>query len=408
MRLTSPFAILAALVAIGLAYGVATLAGSLLAARGFPVPPADRRIGCIDGLRGYLAISVLSYHTIIWIRLIFYGIPWTAPPTPVFSQLGAGAVGLFFMITGLVFYPRVLKGWKRTNWVAVYITRLFRIMPMILVSVAAVSAISILRAPVVMIGLNTVAHLLKWLTTISEPPLFGYVNSAMVNGGVLWSLRYEWLFYLLILPACAMAADAAAKRVGTWVLPLAFLVLAGLARVAFHGHAWTQYLPLFFVGMLAYEIQARPRLRAIMRHRAIGLSATLGLVLAVALVATPYGAALPLFAYFFCTVACGNDLGGVLRTRGALVLGECSYGIYLVHAIFLSLLFTEGAWMVRLVDPDYLPLLIFPAAALVVTLCSAANYRLIERPMIALGQRLSRAWTHRGARVTALESEIAP
>ena len=37
----------------------ATAVGSLAVRAGFPLPMSDKRIGCVDGLRGYLALAVL-------------------------------------------------------------------------------------------------------------------------------------------------------------------------------------------------------------------------------------------------------------------------------------------------------------------------------------------------------------
>jgi hypothetical protein len=41
-------------------------------------------------------------------------------------------------------------------------------------------------------------------------------------------------------------------------------------------------------------------------------------------------------ALFFAAVACGNPIGGVLATGGALVLGKCFYGLYPLHGIVLA------------------------------------------------------------------------
>lgn len=79
----------------------------------FPLPPRDSRLGCLDGLRGLLALSVLIHHFCVWIGITQFGGRWSEPSSNLITQMGAGAVGLFFMTTGMVFYPRILKGLPR-------------------------------------------------------------------------------------------------------------------------------------------------------------------------------------------------------------------------------------------------------------------------------------------------------
>jgi hypothetical protein len=90
-------------IAVGLilAYVVATFAAGLLANRGFPLPPEERRIGCIDGLRGYLALSVFAHHFIKWIQVIRFpgdhlglailGHPWKPAWLLIFCRSAARA-----------------------------------------------------------------------------------------------------------------------------------------------------------------------------------------------------------------------------------------------------------------------------------------------------------------------------
>src|SRR6476661_365493 len=101
------YPIAAIIAAAVLAYLSATILSGRVATAGFPLPPDERRIGCIDGLRGYLALSVLVYHAIVWMQLTRLGGSWSPPQLALFEQLGAGSVALFFMVTGLLFYPRV-------------------------------------------------------------------------------------------------------------------------------------------------------------------------------------------------------------------------------------------------------------------------------------------------------------
>lgn len=48
---------------------VTTYLASLFARARFPISPEDRRIGCVDGLRGYLALAVMVHHFFIWLQV---------------------------------------------------------------------------------------------------------------------------------------------------------------------------------------------------------------------------------------------------------------------------------------------------------------------------------------------------
>lgn len=370
------------------AYVLATVVAGLVARAGFPLPPEDRRIGCIDGLRGYLALSVLVHHFIVWMQVTYLGGTWSPPSVHLFNQLGAGGVALFFMITGCLFYPRVLAGFRATSWPALAITRVFRIVPLVVASLAVVSAIIALRTGC---GLDADFPLaaLKWITAWSQVPLLGDPDSGRLNAYVLWSLWYEWLFYLFVLPLCAAAMDLIRGRLPSWTVPAALLVGSLAARHLRLPLSLVLFLPLFAIGMLAYECRRREAIARVLRAPGMALAALLALGFGMVAFPTPHTLAMPFFAVFFVCVACGNSLGGLLRGRGALVLGECSYGIYLLHGIVLSLLFVEAAGAMRAIGAGWAPALLPPAAALV-TLTAAAGYLIVERPGIRLGGRLAK------------------
>jgi peptidoglycan/LPS O-acetylase OafA/YrhL len=333
---------------------------------------------------------------------------WEAPSVSFFNQLGAGSVALFFMTTGFVFYPRVLMGFNASHWVAIYTGRLFRIIPLVGVSLAIITCIIAIRTGR-SLDYKFLTPALKWVTSWGEPPLLGYEDSGRLNAYVLWSLWYEWLFYLLVLPACAFAIDLMRNKVPTWTVPVLLIAMpltASALQIPGSSTGLVPYLPLFGTGMLAYECQARRRLAEILCWPTLGVAAAFALAVGMRFWPTPYGVAMPLFGLFFICVACGNGLGGLLRTSGALVLGECSYGIYLLHGVILSLLFVEADSVVSELETMWLPLLL-PFAAFAVVLLAAATFLLFERPAIFAGKRFAKRWT-RNRIAAAAEAEVAP
>lgn len=287
---------------------VATLLANAIGGSGFPLPPDDRRLGCIDGLRGYLALAVLIHHFFIWTQVTRLNGTWSPPSIHFVNQLGAGSVGLFFMTTGLVFYPRVLTGLRATPWTVVYITRVFRIMPLVIAATALVSAIIIARTGATP-HIHDIEAVARWISTWNEAPLMAYPDSGRLNAYVLWSLWYEWLFYLFVLPACAAAMDVVrARQLPTWTVPLTLLGIGLLAQLVAKlldckvGIFF--YLPLFAAGMLAFEFQSRPTVRAALAQPRIAVVAAIALLIAMATTPDPYSLSLPIFGFFFTCVAC--------------------------------------------------------------------------------------------------------
>ncbi len=392
-----------------------TLVGFLAVSAGFPLPPINRRIGCIDGLRGYLALSVLVHHFVIWIQVTRLGGSWSVPTVNVLNNLGAGGVALFFMTTGLVFYPRILSGFRTTSWLATYITRAFRIIPLVMISVLIITLIIMARTGA-RPGLSFPKEAAEWITAWSQPSLLGYPDTGRINAYVLWSLWYEWIFYILVLPVCALAMDFIRGRLPSWTVPAALLLVSLIARhlpvlQRVHLHELQnlpQYMPLFAIGMLAYEVQKSSVLNRRLQGSAATIFAALSLAVGMASARTPY--AIPqlcLFAFFFIAVACGNNLAGLLRTKGALALGECSYGIYLLHGIALSLLFVDGSWLLNSFTTGQV-FLFLPLVALVIACVTPLTYMLIERPMIATGSRIARSLTGRKISKDSPQVEAAP
>lgn len=91
----------------------------------------ESRYASIDGLRGYLAFGVFVHHSIItWIFLRTGVIDF--PPSNFYSMLGQGSVALFFMITGFLFWGRLIKHGRNHDWLAFAISRVFRLYPLYL------------------------------------------------------------------------------------------------------------------------------------------------------------------------------------------------------------------------------------------------------------------------------------
>jgi peptidoglycan/LPS O-acetylase OafA/YrhL len=396
-----------AVIVLGMAAYVVTFAvAGGMARSGFPLPTANRT-GCVDGLRGVLALSVLTYHFAIWLQVERFGLAWDAPANHFLHTLGAGGVAMFFMTTGLVFYPRVLTGPTATDWRAVYVSRLFRIVPLIVFSVLLITAIILLRTHFTLRG-PWLTSAPIWLTGYDEPPLLTAADAGRLNAYVLWSIFYEWVFYIAILPALALMMQLGRKALPSWAVTLGLLMLLLAVRSSVPEIRLFRFLPLFLVGMLGHELKEIKAVRHMLSTRTAGAVTLADLLAAMAMSPDPCG--LPqLFIYraFFTAVACGNSMFGLLSAPAARVIGEASFGIYLLHGTVLALLFEEGAPLLGHIPTGLLPALL-PLAFAATLAAAGTTFLLLERPAMQFGKRLANSLPGARARLRPEQVEVAP
>lgn len=373
------------------AFAAAFFAAALLARAKFPLPPREKRLGEVDGLRGFLALAVMVHHFSLWLQMDRVTGEWAQPKINVLAQLGGGGVALFFMTTGLLFAPRIQKGFAANDWRKVLVSRFFRLVPMSVVAFVAVYAVVVARTGQ-FFDADLPGAALQWILAIAMPPLLGMAQPGQINAYVLWSLTYEWLFYLAVLPLAALAADVLRGRHENWLVPLLVIATGVIMRPIFRGF-W-QFLPLFGTGMLAYELQRRQNIAKIFQKRWVSALALTALLVALIFFKTPLDLAWPFLSLFFIAVACGNDFWGLLRQDSARALGECAYGLYLTHGVALYALFTFLPGVTGAFSTLALPILL-PVVAVALTFLTAASYVLVEKPGMGLGRRLNLLWPAR-------------
>lgn len=355
------------------------------------VPPAgsgDRYLS-IDGLRGYLAFFVFLHHSTVWYGYVRTG-SWALPDSRLYIHLGQSSVALFFMITGFLFWSKLLNARLNSfDWLQLYASRVTRLTPLYIVAiclllllVAQASGSTLQESPALVL-LQT----LRWLafTVTGMPNINGVHNTYVMIAGVPWSLRYEWLFYLS-LPALALAIRL--------VAPAPILVLSVLSLVA------CLLLPIkpillatFLGGILAAYLVRIPRLCIAATHPASSVVVAGCIVGAVMLFrgAEALGA-VALLAISFSLIACGNTLGGLLGSRASRLLGDVSYGIYLLHGILLYVVFDRLIGIERARELSPLAHWAVAAACVPVLITVALlAFRFVESP----GIRATRALTER-------------
>lgn len=365
------------------------MVGGLLARSGFPVPDEGKRIGCIDGLRGYLALLVAVSHFVLWVRLLGLGLQWGKGP-PVLATLGQGPVAIFFMITGLLFYPKVRDGFGKVYWRSLVVSRLFRIYPAALVAIFFIMIGLWIRAdfPVDALTLTeTGRNLVSWVLFASEPPLFGVQDSKLANAGVFWTLRAEWIFYLCVLPLFAILRSLTSRKLPRVLSPVLMIPLYFLFRLLLPGFAG--FITHFMLGMILFELRERDKFAELFRRNDVAIAAAVLMLAAAIFMPTPTtGRTILFYAPFFACVACGHSYFGLFDSRGALVLGEASYGIYVLHG-FILWAFAQLAepWIA---NHSLLTALALPPVLALITLLAAFVNRAVEAPMINKGHAIAR------------------
>lgn len=392
MDLLGPVSPLPSAAALLLAFATAALLGRRASVA------APGRFASIDGLRGYLALGVFLHHACIW---YFYqhGAVWQLPPSRLYTHLGHSSVAVFFMITGLLFFSKLLDARERPlDWLKLFVSRLLRLVPLYLAVMALLFAtVAVLSGGELQEPARTVLkQALRWLgfTMYGNPPINQVEVTKIVVAGVTWSLPYEWFFYGL-LPLLALGVGVRPR----WpYLLLGLLTLLALLD----WHALAVHLWAFAGGIAAAWAVRSRRLCRFAQGRMASLLIITSVAAAVGgfAVATDYTVLL-LLGIAFVLVACGNSLFGLLLHPASRLLGEMAYSLYLLHGVLLFYLFhfALGADRPGAALPPSQHWAWVLALTPVLVLVAHASFRCIEAPAMravpawaaALRRRLQRS-----------------
>lgn len=347
------------------------------------------RYASIDGLRGYLAFAVFLSHSSIWYFYLRSG-TWDVPPSNFYTHLGQSSVTLFFMITGFLFWSKLLDGRVQpVDWSRLYLSRIFRLVPLYFLVVIGVVSMSLYRTGFrLQESITTFAlHVASWLT-FTIPGLVsvnGFTETVPLAGAV-WSLPYEWLFYAFL-------------PLGSWWLrvrpPTPWVIFSAIAlvmlTVAMPDVRWS-VLDAFGGGIAAASLARVAAIRATFTQRGWGIVALACLGATMWIFPTAYTfPAVVLLATGFTIIACGNSIFGILEWPASVALSEMAYSLYLLHSLVLfaayRLVLGEPAGTLTAPEHWAMVLCLVP---ILITLCFA-TFRLIEKPAMAAVPRCH-AW----------------
>ena len=378
---------------------LAAIATCELIARRGGAPTSTGRFATIDGLRGYLAFFVFLHHSSVWFQYLRTH-HWRVPASALYTQFGQSSVALFFMITGFLFFSKLIDGRRGgIDWGKLFVSRVLRLVPLYLVSMALLFLIvAVLSGWSLHVPGRTLAKgMARWLCfTIPDAPNLNAINDTFtIIAGVTWSLPYEWLFYLS-LPLLALTTRA--------LPPIRYLglsVVGGGLLLAVWRPTGYQLMP-FAGGMLAAVLVRSEAFRAFCERRVAVLLVIASIAAAIALPSVvPASANLFLLSAAFALIAGGCSLFGALLSPASRVFGEMAYSIYLLHGILLFAMFTFviGRENASQLSPEAHWAWVIGASPLLV-LVSGLSYRFIERPAMRRTTQAT-AWlrTHMNPRI---------
>jgi peptidoglycan/LPS O-acetylase OafA/YrhL len=362
------------------------------------------RIDKLDSIRGIAAMAVVFWHCCGTLPAPSSGSPlfYLARSPLMLMTDGVDAVVVFFMLSGLVLAPPFLGADRRRYWPFV-VRRVCRIwIPFAVVLVGAIVLYTCLDLtparqssdptsalnwrPVPTPALIAQNLLMTGLNNDLIPPMWTLVHEMRI------SLIFPFLMLLVVrLPWRSACLLAAAFSIG--VSRLSSLELGDLVTSLAESARWVCFFVLGAT-MAKYATELRAWFSALRPWEKLGL-AVLGLLLMYPetrqLLGLPDTWLRPMrwlaaagTVLVFVVAVNSRRAGRFLQWPPLVFLGRVSYGIYLVHAPVLILATST------LARP--LPYPVAVALVPVVTVAlAAALHRLVERPAIALGRRLSQA-----------------
>jgi peptidoglycan/LPS O-acetylase OafA/YrhL len=156
---------------------------------------------------------------------------------------------------------------------------------------------------------------------------------------------------------------------------------AVLLDIPLHNLPISKYHACFGAGVLAFML--RDRLTEIGSLLPLGVG--VGLLILIARMGCPDYFFLAFFPFI---VAAVNFRSDNLLARPFILLGDVSYSLYLIHAVLFIIVNAKLGSLQPL--PIWLQEPIRWASLLLCIVISIVTWRFIERPMIALGDKLSR------------------
>lgn len=356
------------------------------------VTNSNNRFGCLDGLRGVLAVGVFVHHSYVGYLYFITG-TWHWSKSPIIDNMGQATVALFFMITAYLFTSKLINAGHGMSFLSLYLGRFFRLSPLYFVVVSLViffvafeSGWQFNEAPD-----KVFLEVLKWYAFVifGRPDINGLASTSHIIAGVNWTLRFEWIFYFS-LPIIYIFLNIVIKYIKLEFLALAMLALVVFLNICFAAPGGVFYISCYFIlGMASAMLIPR------MQHLEIFTRKWIEFIPLVAIFFVFWQAnsfnllsILSLFAILLFVVN-GYSYFGFLNKKSLIWLGDISYGIYLIHGIVLYCSYSTIRHFnfFEHLDIYWFFLLMF-ADVFVIFFLSSISYKYMELPLMKLSKKI--------------------
>ncbi len=360
-------------------------------------PPLVQYI-TIDGLRGYLAFCVFLHHASLWYFYLHTNV-WGEPPSRMYVHFGGMSVSLFFMITGFLFFKKLMNNNKKpVDWVYLFVSRILRLFPVYLFAMLLgfIIVFSLSQWKMNNHPLPFLHEISQWIafTIVGKPPINHTKYMDFITAGVTWTLIYEWLFYLS-LPIIGLIFFRVRVNVIILLLSILFVLII---------YKYNLLKPINFysfgAGLLAAFFVRSKTFIAVIPQKIFSLIVLLCLIATIYFFETSYQIfPLTLIAIAFIIIAGGNSLFGLLSNKISRMMGQISYPMYLLHPILLFITFRFVLGFNKTAQqPVYAYwLIVSVCASALVIICFTMHY-FVELPCMKatakVAASIKRFWNH--------------
>jgi len=300
------------------------------------------RLEKLEALRGFAALYVVFFH-ILPQKMYLFGINVAIP-----FRFGPEAVIVFFVLSGFVIKYTYEKSKDKSfryyfvrRFIRLYIPLFFIFLLGYLIKCYNEGA---LASPE---WLTLLGNLFMLQDVISQKP--NVISATYMGNGVLWSLSYEWWFYMLFF---FVSNKIDKERLNKWVNIITITATVTYVFYPFHVNRLVMYFAIWWIGVRfaeTYLADGKFTIRGIMPYAYVlfTIIAILALNLAIHFGSTKIYS-YPLVAYpfielrhfvFAIMVMFGAVIWQNMHWRGFNLLfgvfkylAPCSYVIYISHA----------------------------------------------------------------------------